>query len=302
VQRTLTNSEPLIAWAKEQGFKTVLEPKDLHVAVVYSKEAMKWDAVENTDAAINCTAGKVVRFDGGAVVLKLISPELQARHKEFKAAGASYDFPSYQPHVTLSYDAKEVDLTKITPYEGVLEFGPEQLDEIRESFDASTLVEKVEFARVLKTNPYHGPDGLFAKAPAGAKGQTKVEILKSPKSTYSKLAELMDANTEGHIDVQAVKAKLKEGGSLYLEMKEWPLQSIAHQGMDKEVDPKRASSTKGSVIIGKDGEILDGRHRIAAAMAAGKKTISAWVPADTALTTASDVKKKDFFSILKKTN
>lgn len=117
---------------------------------------------------------------------------------------------------------------------------------------------------------------------------TKSEILKKPKSTYQKLAEQMDKNTEGHIDVQAVKDKLKRGGSLYIEMKEWPLQSIAHQDMDKEVDPNRASTSKGSVIIGKDGEIVDGRHRVAAALAIGKQSISAWVPAEAALATAID--------------
>lgn len=140
-----------------------------------------------------------------------------------------------------------------------------------------------DFSFVFKANPYHDEAGRFATSD----GQlSKSDILKSPKSTYQKLAEHMDANTEGHIDVQAVKAKLKEGDSLYLEMKSWPLSKISRSTIDAGVDHKRANSSKGSVIIGANGEIVDGRHRVAAALAAGTTHISAWVPAKDALATA----------------
>lgn len=45
------------------------------------------------------------------LVLKLDSPDLEARHKRLmKETGGSYDFPQYLPHITLSYDAGGVDL------------------------------------------------------------------------------------------------------------------------------------------------------------------------------------------------
>lgn len=148
------------------------------------------------------------------------------------------------------------------------------------------------FSSVLKANPYHDGAGRFTTKD---KGLTRSEILKRPKATYSKLAESMDSKTEGHIDVQAVKAALKKGDNLYLEMSDWDLSKVDTTSIDSDVDPKRASPDKGSVILGKSGEIIDGRHRIAAAIAAGKKTISAWVPAREALDTATDkeVKKED---------
>lgn len=142
---------------------------------------------------------------------------------------------------------------------------------------------------VLKYDPNQPRDesGRFATTT----GRTRAEILKLPKATYSKLAEQMDVNTDGHIDVQAVKEALKKGGKLYLEVGDWDLSRIDTSSITADVDASKASSNKGSVIIGANGEILDGRHRIASALKAGKKTISAWVPADDALATATDADK-----------
>ena len=58
-------------------------------------------------------------------MLKLDAPELVERWEKFTAAGAKWDWPSLQPHVTLTYEAHEFDLEQITPYYGDLIFGPE---------------------------------------------------------------------------------------------------------------------------------------------------------------------------------
>jgi hypothetical protein len=42
-------------------------------------------------------------------------------------AGGSHDWPEYAPHVTISYTAPEgVDIDALTPFNGVLRFGPEE--------------------------------------------------------------------------------------------------------------------------------------------------------------------------------
>ena len=64
--------------------------------------------------------------DKGAVVLKFTSPELQARWKQYRDAGASWDYDSYTPHVTLTYDGAGVDLSKVEPYTGPIDLGPEK--------------------------------------------------------------------------------------------------------------------------------------------------------------------------------
>lgn len=49
------------------------------------------------------------------LVLLIECEELHNRHEFLmKEHDASYDYPTYKPHITLSYDAGEVDLDKLT--------------------------------------------------------------------------------------------------------------------------------------------------------------------------------------------
>jgi 2'-5' RNA ligase len=67
----------------------------------------------------------------GAVVLRFESPALAERWQEFKDAGASWDHDAYRPHVTITYDAGDVDLSKVKPYDGLLEFDGEVFGEVK---------------------------------------------------------------------------------------------------------------------------------------------------------------------------
>ena len=68
------------------------------------------------------------------MTLRFESRTLAGRHREFKDAGATWDWPSYKPHVTITYDAGDIDLDKIEPYDGPLEFGPERFAEVDENW------------------------------------------------------------------------------------------------------------------------------------------------------------------------
>lgn len=46
---------------------------------------------------------EIDRFDDGAIVLKFKSQTLTQRHEELLKAGASSDYPTYTPHITLGY-------------------------------------------------------------------------------------------------------------------------------------------------------------------------------------------------------
>lgn len=78
----------------------------------------------------------VERFGENAVVLVFFSGHLEQRHREMREAGASWDHPGYYPHVTISYDAGELDLAKVEPYRGELRFGPEIFEPIVEDWQA----------------------------------------------------------------------------------------------------------------------------------------------------------------------
>lgn len=148
VQRKLTNGADLIAWAKGQGFATTLEAAQMHVTITYSRTPVDWMRMgENWsgDGKGNLTvqAGgpRIVEAlgDKGAVVLLFKSADLQWRHESMIENGASFDFPEYQPHVTFTYAPGDVDLTKVEPYRGELNFGPEIFEELDEDWSSRVI-------------------------------------------------------------------------------------------------------------------------------------------------------------------
>ena len=162
VQRKLINTTEFIAWAKSQGFAKTVPPGELHMTIVFSKAPVEWSALppETDNLSFLGDQGQrqqPVRTVGplgseGAVVLKFQSERLQYRHSKWRDQGASWDYESFQPHITISYDGTGVDLSKVTPYTGPLVFGPEIYEDINLDY-TSKLVEKQEgFAHIFKTS------------------------------------------------------------------------------------------------------------------------------------------------------
>lgn len=73
--------------------------------------------------------------EGDAIVLQFSAPALQERWQEFRDAGASWDYESYHPHVTITYDKPpDLDLSAVVPYDGPIELGPEVFEDIEEGW------------------------------------------------------------------------------------------------------------------------------------------------------------------------
>ena len=98
----------------------VPKPHDLtkmHCTLIYSKKPVIWP-VADCEAQYSASFEKFHVFhsrDGSNVlVAKLASSDLQRRHNELmKSTDASYDFPAYLPHVTISYDIGDFDIKTI---------------------------------------------------------------------------------------------------------------------------------------------------------------------------------------------
>jgi HK97 family phage prohead protease len=149
VSRKLLNADDLIAWAKAVGFPTTMLPGDLHTTIAYSREPFDWSSLTPSDGQYIAPMGeRSIKVFGEAVVLAYQSPELQGRWALLKAAGASWDFPEYQPHVTFTYEPGDLDPTLVEPYRGPLIFGPEIFAEIDDTW-SSKLQEKALSARPL---------------------------------------------------------------------------------------------------------------------------------------------------------
>lgn len=138
VSRILANAADVVSWARAQGFKQTLAPKDMHVTVAFSRDHVDWSGASKSAKAIVSERGKrevSPLGDNGGIVLLFDCPELNERWQEFRDAGASWDWPEYRPHITLTYSGEGApDLATVQPYSGVLKFGPEKFAEVDEDW------------------------------------------------------------------------------------------------------------------------------------------------------------------------
>ena len=147
VRRDILNGAQLVDWAKTNGFKTTLPADDMHVTVAFSKMPVDWALVgEPLDTVSWVPASKERWIDrlgenGEAVVLRFSDPSLQARHELMRARGASWDFPAYNPHITISWQAPDLDVKVVPPYTGLIALGPEVWQPINEDWK-DTITEK----------------------------------------------------------------------------------------------------------------------------------------------------------------
>ena len=141
VQRKLLNADDLVRWAKQQGFASTVPAAEMHVTVAFSRAPVDWIAMGNPWGAkleIEPGGPRVVEQlgDKGAVVLLFASDELTWRHDSMCERGCSWDYDSFQPHVTITYEGDpDLDLSKIEPYQGPLKFGPELFAEVVEDWE-----------------------------------------------------------------------------------------------------------------------------------------------------------------------
>lgn len=138
VSRKVQNVADLKAWAKAQGLPELQD--DLHVTIAYSRTPVDWiemgatwaDHGNNGKGELVITAGgpRVVEPLGDrTAVLMFASSDLSWRNREMREKGASWDWPDYQPHISLTGDP--VDLANVEPYRGKIVLGPEVFEEIR---------------------------------------------------------------------------------------------------------------------------------------------------------------------------
>lgn len=138
VKRPVLNGAEIRAWAQQAGFPSSIPPEEMHVTVAFSKAALDWTPLAPQADQVVVSGGErgvMPLGDKGAVVLRLESQALAARWAEFRAAGASWDFESYKPHVTLTY-AGGVDAAAIEAFAGDIVLGAEVFAEVNDNWVA----------------------------------------------------------------------------------------------------------------------------------------------------------------------
>lgn len=147
VSRPLLNARAFISWARSQGFSKTVQPGELHVTLAFSREPVSWCRLTPRRSTVtnHRVSGRSVEClgDKGAVVLLFPSTLITARHAQFRSAGCSWDFPSFHPHVTITYNGADVDLSHVKPFHGPLRFGSEVFSEVDEDWSDS-IIEKAQ--------------------------------------------------------------------------------------------------------------------------------------------------------------
>ena len=118
----------LTEWMKIWNIPDFLVEEKLHTTVLYSRAPLHPEDYKNLDAQQLKALGwkfapkALDRFSSSSdknspknvLVLKLEAPELVTFHQSLIQAGATHDFPTYEPHITLSYEVPDsFDISKL---------------------------------------------------------------------------------------------------------------------------------------------------------------------------------------------
>jgi hypothetical protein len=106
--RMTRESEKLVAdWMRDNGMRKKEPRSNFHITVLGdSDKSFPWHpATFEPHLEIDSDTYRLEKFDNGAIVLAFSIPELEARHEQgCKDHGITWSFPTYQPHLTLSFD------------------------------------------------------------------------------------------------------------------------------------------------------------------------------------------------------
>lgn len=145
VRRIVENADEIIKWAKSQGFETTQVPSSFHATIAYSKEQIEWPEPDDDAVTVRSQSKRTVEplGDSGAVVLKFENSTLKRRWAELCEMGCSWDHDDFHPHVTISWKADDLDLTKVEPYTGPIVLGPEVFETVNEDWKDDAPIEKL---------------------------------------------------------------------------------------------------------------------------------------------------------------
>ena len=122
IKPTDTTLSNLAQWAKNAGIEL---DDDLHVTLLYSRREI---SPKLYDGKYVVRPKKIQSLGPASVVLTLDANCLIERHEEFISMGATHDFESYIPHLTLKFEGG--DPTTIPPIDFFLTFAVEEAESL----------------------------------------------------------------------------------------------------------------------------------------------------------------------------
>jgi len=116
VRPDLMTAHHIAGHLKELGIEDFIDPTDMHVTVMYSRnDEINTNADPKRDYIATVTNDVTILGEHPyrALVLKLDSDDLQVRHGELFMHGGIHSFDDYLPHLSLKYNVTDEDLRKL---------------------------------------------------------------------------------------------------------------------------------------------------------------------------------------------
>ena len=151
VSRKVRNPEILYNFFKDQGVN-VVPMNELHCTIAYSRKEFLLDVDHNeiTISPKQLKSKLEPLGNEGAIVLKFESDEMVERFNHCIEKGATYDYPKYQPHISISYDGKDLDLNSIKVPNFDIILYDEKSEELNLDWKAKILTESANYRIILK--------------------------------------------------------------------------------------------------------------------------------------------------------
>lgn len=109
-QETLDN---IAEYQRRNNIPNPVPVEELHSTVVYSHTNIDWFPAESINLKVNTDSSVLETWETKSgktcLVWHYYSSYQHKRFEEAMAKGATYDFPEYKCHITLSYDAGDYD-------------------------------------------------------------------------------------------------------------------------------------------------------------------------------------------------
>ena len=109
---TRDSERAIMRWMRDNGLRKKEPRARFHITVVGDKErSFDWNpATFDPPLEVDPSSYKINKFDEGSIVLTFSVPELEKRHEQaVEKYGINWKFPTYQPHLTLSYDPTDLN-------------------------------------------------------------------------------------------------------------------------------------------------------------------------------------------------
>jgi phage-related protein (TIGR01555 family) len=149
MRRDVLNGSAILRHFREQGVDGLFDAKELHVTIAYSKTPIDWMKIggeswgQNEDGTLSIPPGGIRLMEalGDTTSLLFTNSNLSWRHESICYQGASWDYESYQPHIAIGTRMDKDALSKVEPWQGAIELGPEIAEEINPSFNYAEAAE-----------------------------------------------------------------------------------------------------------------------------------------------------------------